>query len=80
MAKPSRGEIPPEKVNELLKMAGSDPKIQQSLKRGNLNEVLSNLPAQDAQMVRSVLNNPIQLQRILSTPEAQQLMKQLKMK
>lgn len=80
MANSSRRDIPPDKVSELLKMAGSDPKIQNSLKRGNLNEVLNSLPAQDAQMVRGILNDPIRLQRILSTPEAQQLMKQLKMK
>lgn len=80
MAKNSRRDIPPDKVNELLKMVGSDPKLQNSLKQGNINEVLGSLPAQDAQMVRGILGDPIRLKQILASPEAQQLMKQLKIK
>lgn len=80
MARISRSDIPPDKINDLLKKVGNDPKLQNSLKQGNLNDVLGSLPPQEAQMVRNVLNDPKQLRSILSTPEAQQLMKQLKMR
>ncbi len=80
MMKSNGKNLPLDRVNELLRMAGSDPKLQNSLRQGNINEVLGSLPPQDAQMVRGILNDPARLKQVLASPEAQQLMKQLKIK
>lgn len=74
----NRREIPPEKLNELFKMAGSSPKLQQSLRQGKLQEALNSLSPQDARTVRSILADPKQLQSILASPEAQELIRQIK--
>ena len=47
MMKSNGKNLPPDRVNELLRMAGSDPKLQNSLRQGNINEVLGSLPPQD---------------------------------
>ena len=44
MMKSNGKNLPPDRVNELLRMAGSDPKLQNSLRQGNINEVLGSLP------------------------------------
>lgn len=51
--------------------------IHEALNSGNLDKVLENLNPQDAQKVKSVLNDPAALNKILSSPEAAALLKKL---
>ena len=74
----NKRDIPPEKLNELYRIAGSDPKLRESLRKGDLDGALKTLSPQDAQMVKEILADPKKLRSILSSPQAQQLIKQIK--
>ena len=74
----NKRDIPPEKLNELYRMAGSDPKLQQYLRKGDYEGALRSLPPQDAQLIKGILSDPKKLKAVLSTPEVQQLIRQLK--
>lgn len=74
----NKRDIPPEKLSQLLQMAGNDPKLQQSLRRGDFEGAIRSLPPKDAQTVRSILSDPKQLQSVLASPEAQKLIQQIK--
>lgn len=74
----NKRDISPEKLNELFKMANSDPKLQQSLRRGDFEGAIRSLSPQDAQTVRNILADPKRLQNILASQEAQKLIQQIK--
>ena len=74
----NKRDIPPEKLSELYRMAGSDPKLQQSLKKGDFEGAIRSLSPQDAQLVRGILSDPKKVQSILASPEAQKLIRQIK--
>ena len=74
----NKRDIPPEKLNELYRMAGSDPKLQQYLRKGDFEGALRCLPAQDAQMIKEILSDPKKLKAVLASPEVQKMIRQLK--
>ncbi|WMJ24404.1 hypothetical protein RBG61_06975 [Paludicola sp. MB14-C6] len=63
-------------VNDLLNQAkqqtGIDP---ESLKNGNLDNIISKMKPQDAAKFKEILSNPQLMQQMLSSPQAQLLMK-----
>ena len=71
-------DIPPEKRNELYRMASSDPKLQERLRKGDLEGALNCLPPKDAQMIKGILADPKKVRAILADPQVQQLIRQLK--
>ena len=74
----NKRDIPPEKLNELYRMAGSDPKLQQYLRKGDFEGALRCLPEQDAQMIKGILSDPKKLKAVLASPEVQKMIRQLK--
>lgn len=74
--------IPPEKLGKLLQMAskktGTDPEsLRQNLEKGNVESVLGSLSPKDAEKVSKALSNPAFAKQILSSPQAQELLKKL---
>ena len=74
----NKRDIPPEKLNELYRMAGSGPKLQQYLRKGDFEGALRCLPKQDAQMIQGILSDPKKLKAVLASPEVQKMIRQLK--
>lgn len=74
--------ISPETINQLLNLAGqkmgTDPmKLKAQLEQGAFSDVLGKLPKGQGEMVSSMLNNPAALEKMLNTPKAQQMLKDL---
>lgn len=74
--------ISPETINQLLNLAGqrmgTDPmKLKAQLEQGAFSDVLGKLPKGQSDMVSSMLNNPAALEKMLNTPKAQQMLKDL---
>lgn len=75
-------EVNPEKLNDLLKMAGQklgkDPQqLKQQLQNGKVENAINNLKPADAAKLRQILQNPQLAEQLLSTPQARQLFKKL---
>lgn len=76
------------KQNELEKLLqvasqrlGTSPEqLKQGAASGQLSELLSNMDPVDAQNLQRVLNDREAAQKILDSPQAQELMKRLKLK
>lgn len=61
-------------INELM----GNKKITDAMAKKDMNGVLSNLSAEQAKELKSVLSDKARLQQIMSSPQAQQVMKALK--
>ena len=71
------GGIDKQRLLNMLNSGGNNQKLKQALASGNLQNVLSSLNPQDAEMVRGILGNPAAMNKILSSPEAAALLKKL---
>lgn len=71
-----------EQMNSLIEMLSqrlnSNPQqVKEALEKGKLDKVLMNMDSQQAQKISSILSDPEQSKKILSTPQAQALIKKL---
>ncbi|MCD8026515.1 MAG: hypothetical protein LUF33_06225 [Clostridiales bacterium] len=65
-------------LGELSRRLGVDEsQLESAAKQGNLNDVLKNTDEKQAQALESVLGDPEKTKRILSSPQAQALLKLL---
>ena len=69
-----------DKEQELLNTAsqrlGQSPdRLKQALQNGEVKSMLKNMSPQQAQKVECILNDPAAAQKLLSTPQAQMLLK-----
>ena len=64
-----------EQLSQRLNADSSD--VKAALQKGNLDKVLVNMDAKQAQKIGQILNDPEQSKKILSTPQAQALIKKL---
>lgn len=65
-------------LREVAKQTGADPaKMRDSLEKGDMAGVLKGLKPEDARKLQSVLSDKETTNRILSSPQAQELMKKL---
>lgn len=55
----------------------SESEVTDALNKGNLTKILQNMDAQKAQQINNVLSDPEQAQKVLSSPQAQALIKKL---
>lgn len=70
-------------LNALLKnnSAGqnfSADQVKNMAQQGSPDEILKNLDPQNAQKVKEILNNPKEMEKIMSSPQAQSLLKKLR--
>ena len=71
--------LPPERLNSLLGMAGKqlgkDPqKLRAQIEGGQLNQVLSGLDPQKTAQINQILNNPQKLEQLLNSPQVKSLL------
>ena len=64
-----------EQLSQRLNADSSD--VKAALQKGNLDKVLMNMDAKQAQKIGQILNDPEQSKKILSTPQAQALIRKL---
>ena len=63
-------------LNELSKRLGiSENQMQDAMKSGNVQDVLKNTDSSQAQQIQSILNDPEKTREIMSSPQAQALLK-----
>lgn len=79
---PNTPNISPEKLNELLNLAGkkmgTDPmKLKNQLEQGAFNDVLKNVSPQQSQNINKVLSDPKALEALLNSPKAKLLLQSL---
>lgn len=69
-----------EKMIELAsqKLGISPEKLKSSLESGNVDEMLVNMKKEDADRLKSVMNNRAVKDKLLNSPEAAKLMKNMK--
>lgn len=70
------------KLEALLKLTaqrmGSTPEaLKQAAQNGNLNQVMGNMAGEQSQAMQKVLSDPEAAKKLLSTPQAQALLKLL---
>lgn len=78
----STPDLSPEKMEELLRIAGkqmgTDPrKLQQQLEQGIFTDALKGMNQGQQQMFQQVVNDPKALEQLLNTPKAQQILRAL---
>lgn len=71
-----------EQVENLLKKVSSHlgktpQEMENAVKQGNLTQTLNNLSSSDAQKIQKVLSDKNAASKLLSTPQAQQMIKKL---
>lgn len=71
-----------EQVENLIKMVSSHlgkkpSELESSVKQGKVAETLTNLKPEDAQKIQKILSDKNATSKILSTPQAQQMMKKI---
>ncbi|MBQ8539427.1 MAG: hypothetical protein IJ433_07225 [Ruminococcus sp.] len=64
-----------EQLSQRLNADSGD--VKAALQKGNLDKVLMNMDQKQAQKIGQILNDPEQSKKILSTPQAQALIKKL---
>ena len=69
-------------LDDLLKLAssklGTSPEaLKKNLEKGNVNDAISNMRPADAAKLQQILKNPALAKELLSTPQAQQLLRKL---
>ena len=60
---------------ELLKKAGGSASLNDAIRRGDVNGALASLDAETAAKIKSVIADREAAERLLKSPQAQQLMK-----
>ena len=60
------------------KLGMSPQELQKQLESGKLDAAMKGLSAQDSAKLMNALSNPAMAQRILATPQAQEIIKKLK--
>lgn len=71
-----------EQINSLIeqlsqRLNADSGEVKAALQKGNLDKVLMNMDTKQAQKIGQILNDPEQSKKILSTPQAQALIKRL---
>lgn len=70
-------------MEKLLKTAGarlgmSPERLMGALEKGDVNDILSNMNASDKQKLKSVLENGSVMEKLMKSPQAAEMMKQMK--
>ena len=71
------GNIDEQKLRAALSGLQNSSILTEALKKRNINGVLSALPQQDAEQLRKILSDKAAMERLLSSNEAQNIMKAL---
>ncbi len=67
-----------EMLNKASQKLGTDPEnLKKAAESGNINDLLKNIGAKEAQKVEQILSNKEAASKLLSNPKAQQLLKKL---
>lgn len=67
-----------EMINQLSKHLNADvADVEQAVKKGNLDKLVSKMPPAQADKIAKVLSDPVEANKMLSTPQAQALIKKL---
>lgn len=71
-----------EMINDMLKslsqkLGTNSGELKQAAQKNDFSSVLKNMNANDARKIQEVLSNKEQTQRILSSPQAQNILKKL---
>lgn len=65
-------------LQDLSKRLGmSEDKIKSAVENGNMQEIVKNTDSESAEKINELLNNPAKRQQVLSSPQAQALLKLL---
>ncbi len=65
-------------INQLAQRLNADTAdVEAAVKKGNIDKVLKNMDQKQAQKISDILSDPEQSKKILSTPQAQALIKKL---
>lgn len=69
-----------EKMIELAskKLGISAEKLKKSLEKGNMEDMLSNMRKEDADKLKSIMNNPSVKDKLMNSPEAADIIKNIK--
>lgn len=69
-----------EKMIELAskKLGISSEKLKKSLEKGNMEDMLSNMRKEDADKLKSIMNNPSVKDKLMNSPEAADIIKNIK--
>lgn len=69
-----------EKMIELAskKLGVSSEKLKRSLEKGNMEDMLSEMRKEDADKLKSIMNNPSVKDKLMSSPEAADIIKKMK--
>jgi len=75
-------QIPPDKLKDLISLASeklgtSEDKLTKAAQNGSFDKMLGNLKPQDAAKLQKVLSDKQSAEKLLSTPQARQLLKKL---
>ncbi len=71
-----------EQINSLINMLSErlnadSSQVKDALQKGNLDKVLQNMNPAQAQKIGAILSDPEESKKVLSTPQAQALIKKL---
>ncbi len=65
-------------INQLASRLNADSSdVKDALEKGNLNKVLSNMDSKQAEKISNILSDEEQSRKILSSPQAQALIRKL---
>ncbi len=65
-------------INQLSERLNADSsQVKDALQKGNIDKVLDNMDQKQAQKISQILSDPEQSKKVLSTPQAQALIKKL---
>lgn len=75
-------KIPPEKVEELIdlvstKLGTSKDSLRKYVENGQLEKLVNGLKPKDANRLQTILSNKEATKQLLSSPQAQQLLKKI---
>lgn len=71
-----------EQINSLIdqlsqRLNADSAQVKEALHKGNLDKVLQNMDQKQAQKISGILSDPEESKKVLSTPQAQALIKKL---
>ncbi len=65
-------------INQLsLRLNADSTQVKEALQKGNLDKVLMNMDQKQAEKISRILSDPEESKKVLSTPQAQALIKKL---
>ncbi len=65
-------------INQLAQRLNADKsQVESAVQKGNIDKLLRNMDSSKAQKISEILNDPEQSQKILSSPQAQAIIKKL---